>query len=29
VAAPHDHELRKFILGHLDSQRCPALVLAG
>lgn len=29
VAAPENHELRKFILGHLDFDRCPALVLAG
>ncbi len=29
VAAPENHELRKFILRYLDFDRCPALVLAG
>lgn len=29
VAAPEDHELRQFILDHLDLERCPAMVLAG
>ena len=29
VAAPEHHQLRKFILEHLDFERCPAIVLAG
>ncbi|MGH7411103.1 MAG: transposase [Candidatus Methylomirabilis sp.] len=29
VAAPEHHPLRKFILEHLDCERCPAMVLAG
>jgi len=29
AAAPQDHELREFLLLHIDLDRCPAVVLAG
>lgn len=29
AAAPEDHQLREFILQHLDLERCPAMRLAG
>jgi hypothetical protein len=28
IAAPEDHELRKFIVCHIDHERCPAITLA-